>query len=465
MTLPAYSIVITDLDGTPHTITEHVQEIETCTELSDATDSFSFSILNEGDAYSYIEKGCGITVSTGVGGLTKKLDGYVTEVEKTLDDDGIKPVMSVSGESGEIRLNHIMFSGRFYDKEVSALVKAILDATDYTTGETYRTLADVSTNDSYIESTAYSIDEATYVWKSLGSAVKELAEAVGFAWYRDVDKRLHFFDPAGAVIAATIVDTDLEGVPTITDVGEIVNRAVVVGGYQQNADQTGNTKTTTFTVKSDVSKNQSFMPTEDYLSSVLVYTELVAGSVSSVTISIQGDSGAAPDGVNLSNGQKTIKLDSITDAGYTEFRFSRPVTLTPGDTYWIVLKGTTSDGVKVGVDGGAVLDYETRYPVRVAVMVNDDDSQTKYGVYMRVHRDTKIEDSEYAEQMANSLLCSEPKKVANLTVRGDPLKAGDVVRLTISETGVAIDKTMKIMGSTQTLGEIFIYNELEMQEV
>ena len=475
MTIPTYSIIVTDLDGTPHTITEHVQEIETCTELSDSTDSFSFSILNEGDAYSYIEKGCAIEISTGIGSLTEKLDGYVTDVSKTLDDDGIKPVMSVSGESGEIRLNHIMFSGRFYDKEVSALVKAILDATDYTTGQTYRTLADVSTNDSYIGSTAYSIDEATYVWKSLGSAIKELAEAVGFAWYRDVDKNLHFFDPAGAVIAATIVDADLEGVPTITDVGEICNRAVVVGGYQQNADQDGNTQTTTFTVKSDVSKNQSFVPTENYLSSVLVYTELVAGSSSDITISIQGDSGAAPDGVNLSNGQETIKLDSITDAGYTEFRFSRPVTLTPGDTYWIVLKGTTtgaSSGVDVGVDGGAVLDYVTRYPVRVAVMVNDDASQARYanadgspGIYMKVFKDAKIEDSQLAEIRANEMLMPEPKKVASLTVRGDSLKAGDVVRLTISETGIAIDKTMKILSSTQTLGEIFIYNELEMQEV
>lgn len=465
MTLPTYSITVTDLASTPHTITEDVQELEVTTELSDATDSFSFMLLNESDAYSYIEKGCPIEISTGMGSTTKKLDGFITDVSKMLDDEQIKPIMSVSGEDGGIRLNHIMFSGRFYDLEVSALVKAILDTTDYTSGQTYRAIADVDASNTYIETTVYSLDEATYVWKSLAAAIKELADNVGYEWYRDVDKKLHFFDPSAAAVVEQITDTDLDGSPEITDEGEIVNRAVVIGGFQQNLDQDGNTKTTTTTVTDSVVKNQSFVPTEDYLSSVLVYTELVTDSVSSITISIQKDSGAAPDGKNIANGLKVVVVDSITDAGYTEFRFSRDVTLTPGDTYWIVLKGSTSDGVKVGVDGSAVLDFETRYPVRVAIMTNDDDSQTKYGVYMKVHRDKKIEDSGYAEQIANSLLRAEPKKVANITVHGDSISAGDVVLLTISESGITIDKNMKVLTSTQTLGEIFIYNELDLEEI
>jgi hypothetical protein len=191
----------------------------------------------------------------------------------------------------------------------------------------------------------------------------------------------------------------------------------------------------------------------------------VTDSASTLTLSIQADSGAAPDGKNVANGLKVIQVDAITDAGYTEFRFSRDVTLTPGDTYWMVLKGSTSDGVDVGINGSAVLDYVSRYPVRVAIMTNDDDSQSTYGMYMKVHRDKKIEDSEYAEQIANSLLRPNPKKVANITVRGDSIAAGDVVLLTLSEPGIAINKTMKVISSTQTLGEIFIYNELELVEI
>ena len=141
MTLPTYSITVTDLDGTPHTITDNVQELEITTELSDAMDTFSFSLLNEADTYTYIKKGCAIEISTGMGSATKKLDGFVTEVIKSLDDRQTKPVMAVSGEEEDIRLNNIFFSGKFFDIEVSALVKAILDATDYTSGQTYRALA------------------------------------------------------------------------------------------------------------------------------------------------------------------------------------------------------------------------------------------------------------------------------------------------------------------------------------
>lgn len=463
-TIPACRILITDLDGGGHFTMDDVQELEISTELSNAADSFSFSLLNANDVYSYIEKGGGITIRTGIGIFTTKIVGYITDVEKTLVG-GTLPVISVSGESGEIRLNNVFFSGRFYGYEVSALTKAILDTLDYTTGTTFRALADVDASNAYIEATAYSVDEATYTWKSLGAAIKELADMVGFAWYRDTDKKLHFFDPSASAIAATIVDADLDGAPTITDVGEIVNRAIVVGGYEQVLDKSGNTQTTTTTVTNTTAKNQSFVPTEDYLGSVLVYTELVSGSESSISISVQGDISGAPDGVNLSNSHNVLKLDSIVDGGYTEFRFKSHVTLTPAKTHWIVLEGTTADGMKVGVDGGAVLDYKTRYPSRVSVMTHDDASQAKYGMYMQVFRDNTIEDPQVAEVMANEMLMSEPKKVANVVLRDDTLRAGDVVRLTLTTVGVAIDTVMKIVSSTQTLGEIFIYNELEMEEI
>jgi hypothetical protein len=468
MTLPAYSITITDLNGTPHTITDDVQALETSTALSDATDSFSFTILNESDEHSYIENGCAIEISTGIGSLTKKISGFVTEVSKTLDNSQIKPIMSVSGEDGGIRLNHIMFSARFYDIEVGALVHAIMSGVDYTTGKTYYQLAGIDATDIKIQSTPYIITEATYVWKSLAAAIKELADAVGYEWYIypfSVWKYLKFYDPSTTAVSEQILDADIEGSPEITDEGDIVNRVVVMGGFQQNTDKSGGTQTTTTTVTDSVAKNQSFVPTEDYLSSVLVYTESVTDSASTLTLSIQADSGAAPDGKNVANGLKVISVDAITDAGYTEFRFSRDVTLTPGDTYWMVLKGSTADGVDVGINGSAVLDYKSRYPVRVAIMSNDDDSQVKYGMYMKVYRDKKIEDPEYAEQIANSLLRPNPKKVANIMVRGDSIAAGDVVLLTLSEPGIEINKNMKVISSTQTLGTVFIYNALTLEEI
>lgn len=469
-----YSIVITDSAGLDHTITDGVQELETTTALSNATDSFSFSILNDNDLYAYIEKGCGIIIDTGATHLVSKIDGYITEVIKTLDEGGVKPVLYVSGEDSAIRLNNLYFSGKFYNMEVGALVHAIMSSIDYSTGKTYYQLTEITASAAFIESTPYIISEATYVWKSIGAAIKELAELVGYEWiiYPFAGfKLLMFFDPAAKEIEAHIVDADLEGTPEISDVAELVNRAIVIGGFQQNTDRSGTPQTGTTTISSTTTRTQSFVPTEDYLSSILVYTEHVTDSESSITISIQNDTGTAPDGINISNAKQTVKLAAIDDGGYTEFRFNRDVTLTPGQTYWIVLKGTTSAGVKVGV-AGSVLDYVTRYPVRVAVMTNDYESQERYknhdgtpGIYMEVFRNSKLEDSQIAEVQANEMLMPFPKKTAKLLLRDDSLKAGDIVQLTISEVGIAIDKTMKITSSIQTMGAIFIYNSLEMEEI
>ena len=418
-----YSITVTDFDGANHTITNDVQELETTTTLSNSTDSFSFTISNDADVYSYIEKGCAIEIRTGTSHLVSKIDGYITEVIKTLDEAGIKPILYVSGEDTAIRLNNIYFSGKFYDIEVSALIHAIMSSTDYSTGKTYYQLTEITASSALLETTPYTISEATYVWKSLGAAIRELAELVGYDWVIHPFagfKILMFFDPAAKEIETTIVDADLEGTPEISDVGEIVNRVIVVGGFQQNTDRSGTPQMGTTPVTSTITKNQSFVPTEDYLSSVLVYTEHVSSSESSITISIQKGSGAAPDGLNIPNAQRTVKLDAIADGGHTEFRFARDVTLTPGQTYWIVLKGTTSQGVNVGV-AGAALDYVTRYPVRVAVMTNDYESQERYknsdgtpGIYMHVYRDSKLEDSQIAEVQANEMLMPTPKKTATL---------------------------------------------------
>lgn len=469
-TIPTCRLLIRDFNGTTHTVVDDIMGLETSTSMGDSTDTFSFSLDNTNDEYGYVEKGCAIEILTGVGTKTTKIVGYITETTRTRRG-GVQPVITVSGEDGSIRLNDIFFSGRFYDYEISALFKAVLDAADLTTGETYRALADIDASNTYIDPTIYSIDEATYNWQSLGSVLKGLADLVGYGWYRDTDRVLHFFSPDAAAVSATIVDADLEGTPSISNVGEIVNRVVVIGGYEQTTDKTGSTQTDTILITDTSSNTQSFVPTEDYLSSVLVYTKLVPDSLSDITISIQGDSGAAPDGVHLSNGQMVVKVVDIVDLDYTEFRFDRPVTLTPTDTYWIVLEGTTSDGVRVG-DAAGTLDYKTRYPGRVAIMANDEASQERYanadgspGIYMQVFRDESMEDSQIAEVKAGELLMPTAKKTARLMVRGDSINAGDVVQLTISEIGISIDKKMKIMGSTQKLGENFIYNALDMEEV
>ena len=179
---------------------------------------------------------------------------------------------------------------------------------------------------------------------------------------------------------------------------------------------------------------------------------------------IQEDDTASPSGVILPHSYLLVPIDSITDNGYTEFKFSSHVTLTPGDTYWMVIEGTTSDGVKLGVDGSGDLDFNTRYPSRVAVMYNDEDLQ-KRGMYVDVFRDEKIEDTESAELKANQMIGKTQKKTAEITVHGNDIIAGEVIRLTITEPGVTIDKDMKVMNSSQSFNDVFIVNRLSLVEV
>ncbi len=240
----------------------------------------------------------------------------------------------------------------------------------------------------------------------------------------------------------------------------------MIGGYHEVTDQSGSTQTTTFKVTNAISKNESFVPTEDYLNSVFVYTELETGSQSGIEISIQADSAAAPDGINLANGKYTLPLDSIVDGGYSEFKFDNVVTLTPGETYWIVLDGTTTDGQLIGVDGSGDVDFETKSPVRVAVIANDDDSQDMYGMYIApVYRDENLIDPDLAELKANQMLNGTPKRSANIVIHGTDVTANDVVTLTISKVGVAINKTMKVIKSSQTLDHLYIINNLELEEI
>ena len=463
--MPSARACITDLDGTGHTISDMVSA-SVDSEITNAADSFSMGLLNTDDRYAWLDRGCEIEMLIGMSGVnTLKLTGIVTDVSKYLDVDDY-PYLDVSGEDWGHKLNNLYFSDRFYDKELSAVVKAILDSTDYTSGDTWREIAGLSSDYTNIDATAFTTDVASFKWQSIGSAIKTLADIAGFDWYVDVNKAMWFFDPRLVAITATLTDSDLVAPPTISDVGDIVNRAIVVGGYEQKEDQSGSAKTTTATITSSAAKNEMFTPDQDYLSSILVWTELVTGSSSDIKMSIQADSGSAPDGINISNGQITIKLDAITDGGYTEFRFKNHVTLTPGEDYWIVLEGTDATGQNVGVDGSANLDFYTRWPSRIVIMADDDASQDSYGMCMcPPHADNKIEDPDIAEQMANEMLVLNSKKVADITRHGTDIDAGDVVRLVLTTPGIAINKTMKVVSSSWDVVEKFIDNALQLEEI
>jgi len=461
---PSGRACFTDLNGNGHTISDMIS-LDVSSELSDAADSFSMELLNTGNRYSWLERGCEVEIGIGMDGInTQKLTGVVLDVERHLDGDDY-PFISVSGEDWGYKLNHLFFSGRFYDLELSDLLEAILDSTDYSSSKTWQELAGLSSDYSNIDSTAFSIDVASYKWKSLSAAVKEIADTAGFEWYVDVDKKVHLFDAGATDISATITDSDLVAPPSLTDEGDIVNRAIVVGGYEQILDQSGGFAWDEVTVTDTSSYNQSFVPTQEFLSSVKIGTKLIAGSSSGMTLSIQADSGGSPSGDSLSNGFLELALDSVDDVALTEFRFSNVVTLTPGDTYWLVVYGTDATGQKV-FELSSVLFHKTYWQSRVMILSEDAVSQETYGMCMCApYVDNKMEDSELAEQTANNMLVLSSKTVASLELHGTAINSGDVVRLNLATVGVAVDKTMKVVSSSWCVGERFVNNSLELKEI
>lgn len=462
--LTSYKFIVTDISGTDHEITDGIQNIDLDYVLSNGADTFSFTITNELDQYAYIEKGCKIRIMYGIGGANEiRLVGIIKEANKTLEGALVLAMIEVSGEDWTNRLNHIYFTDRYYNIEVSNVVKAILDSIDYTTGKTYRELAEINEDYSYICTTDYTFDNASFVWSSLSSALKELAEAVGFEWYVDTNKRVHFYDPYENLVSSVIVDDDIHSAPVIGTYKEIVNRVIVVGGYKQAIDLVEGPYSLFTPVTEIISCNESFVPNENFISSVFMYTDPL-DLTSNMTLSIQEDNAGIPSGENIANGYVTINHDRITDGGYTEFRFENHVTVTPGIIYYMVIHGTSTPGVNIRVDGSYNLDYNTRFPYRIAIISNDVDSQKDYGMFTAVHRDEGIEDEMQAELIAEEMLNGYPKSTADIMMYGTKVGIGDTVKLTISKIGVSIDKNMKVISNSHSVGHRHIYNSLELKE-
>lgn len=90
---------------------------------------------------------------------------------------------------------------------------------------------------------------------------------------------------------------------------------------------------------------QSFVANNETIASVDLYKRADTGSFTgTVTVAIQSDSSGAPDGVALTNYVITNADWLLIATGQFNVKFTTAyTTLTPGTTYWIVLKTSTSD--------------------------------------------------------------------------------------------------------------------------
>lgn len=456
-------LLITDHEGKHHSVTENIESLTLNNALGYSSDTFELVLTNFNDAYSYIEFGCEIEILMGIGGVnTKHLTGIITEAVYTLDDELVVPRIEVTGEDMLYRLHDVYIFNVLSDKEISAGLIEILDTIDITTGQTTRQLAGIDATNEGIYQTTHTPKITTFAWTSLAEAIKEYAAYAGFEWKIDVNKILHFFEPRELVVSMIITDNDLISNPRISINKKAVNRAMVFGGYADKVDQIGIPYTNIFRVTDVDSFESVFIPTHNLLSSVSIYTMYVSDS--NLILTIRDKLGNI-----ISNSLTTVYTEDVVIYGYSLFKFMTYVNLTEGEEYTIHLEATTSTGVIVGYGKNVldenVLDFVTRYPVRIAHVVNDMDSYEKHGLYTNIHVDKHIEDPTIAALKCMSMINPEPKKTAILSIKNTNVRTGELVMVNITKPGIKLNKEMKVFNSTLILKECYIENELELEEL
>ncbi len=456
-------LMITDNDGDVHAITEHIEDLSVNLTLSYASDTFNCVLANYDDEYDFIEFGCEIEIYLGMGGYnTKRLTGIITEAVYTLDTGLIEGRIEMSGEDVGYRSNNVyVFCIIEEEKEISDILKIVLETVDYSTGKSILELVDIDNDYTYIETSDYTSEKTTFAWVPLTTVIKELAHYAGFEWYIDVNNKLHFFDQYDTAVSATITDVDLCDNPRLTIYEKTINRAMVFGGFGDKVDQTGVDQDGFVTVTDTYTKSTSFTPDNSLLSSIWIWTELVSGSTSDLIMKIKDSASEAVTG-----GTKTVYMSDIVDGGYTEFNFDTFVELSVGRVYTMYLYGTTVAGVDVGVGAEPPnrIHYITHFPYRVASVSNDIDSYDRYGLYTDIFVDQLIEDPTLAAQKSYSMLNGDPKKMADVSIHDDTVTVGDVVTLTLTTPGIKINSDMKVMNSSLKLKKPFLINKLELKE-
>lgn len=457
-------LLITDLDGFGHSITENIELVKLNHALSHASDTFAISLANYDDMYSYIEFGCEIEILIGIGGYNfKTMVGIVTDVMSMLDDENqVEARIDVTGEDIGYRLHNLFVFNAIENKEISQILIEILDTIDHTTGLKIRELANIDLSDGHIESTPYISKQTLFAWTPLSTAINELATYAGYDWYIDLSKKIHFFDPNNVSVSVSIIDEDIIGSPIISTIGTPINRSLVFGGFYDTVDLETPLRVKYERIDDEDSLTSHFVPNQNTLSSVYVWTSVMG--VCDVVLKIKDSQQNV-----VANGTVTVLSSDIVDREFTKFKFKSFVNLVPHETYTIYLIGTTTAGVSIGCCGGATNEcdivYKTTYPTRVASIANDMESYGRYGLYMDIYVDKHIEDPIIADMKSASMIKSNVKKEATICIKNVSVCVGDVVNLKIARPGIKIDAHMKVVNSKLSMKHCYIENCLELEEL
>jgi hypothetical protein len=183
-------IKINDTDRTSLVEWSSIQILDAITNEVD-TLSFNIKVFYDGDFIPEVGKEVEVTDDG-----TTIFAGEIVRVTKEAEGSGWL-TYNIYCEDYTYELDKNLVFDTYENQDVSDIVKAIID--DYCDGFTY-------TN---VDTTGIELDYILFNYEQPSKCIQRLAEMVGYDWYVDYDKDIHFFDKRiGETAAFDLTDTN-----------------------------------------------------------------------------------------------------------------------------------------------------------------------------------------------------------------------------------------------------------------
>lgn len=262
------------------------------------------------------------------------------------------------------------------------------------------------------------ITQISFNYKSADKVLDDLAKSIGFQWFIDYDKDIHFFDYALVSSTYTIdaTTTNWSNLNITPDVSQLRNRIYIRGGI--------------------------------YYSDL--YTESIQADGVQKDFLLAYTPGPDNFAVTISSVSKTVGLNNIDDADYYDFMLDRKEkTIKMGNSTWAQANTPLTFATVL------VVDYEYEIPV---LTVQEDTQSIETikalnggdGIYEYLIVDENITSTTAARERA----AAELADYANAIVTGtfdsydaSGLKSGDIIHIDLPDRGINSDylvQTVKI---------------------
>ena len=316
-------------------------------------------------------------------------------------------IFSIECSDWQIDLDKKLVIENYNDMNSYDIIVDIL--TKYTTGFTYTNVANPGVL----------IHAIQFNYRNVSEALSDIAEMIGYDWYIDYTKDLHFFDQTVYTTPINLVDdaTNFDDLIITPDTSQLANRIYVSGGYTLSSEYT-----------------------QDPITAVAGQTEFGIRYFPH-NFSVEVDSVV-----------KTVGIENIDTPGSNDFLINFNEKLLKCDT--------------ITMSGGEVIEMTYLYEVPILERVDDIASQAAIaaieggdGVYEKRIDNPEIETITQAQDIGNAELL----KYSNPLVEGSfktyvaGFKSGQLLHIQLTDRNINEDYLVREVVAESIGGDTFVY--------